>query len=87
MREERDAGRTVVFTTHHVGEATEADVVLLVSGRVVASGHPDEVITADNLATAYGGHVHLTADGAIVVDDPHHHRHPRTPAAWDETHD
>ena len=84
MRVEADAGRTVVFTTHDVGEATEADVVVLVSGRVVASGPPDGVLTADHLATAYGGHVHVTADGAIVVDDPHHHRRPHAPAGWSD---
>ncbi len=82
MREEADAGRTVIFTTHDVGEATAADVVVLVSGRVVASGAPDAVLTAEHLATAYGGHVHVTADGAFVVDDPHHHRRPHAPAGW-----
>jgi ABC-type Mn2+/Zn2+ transport system ATPase subunit len=78
MREERDEGRTVVFTTHDIGEAAGADLALLLSGTVVAFGPPDDVLTADGLSRAYGGHVHVTADGTVVVDDPHHHRgdHP-----------
>ncbi|GGL04947.1 ABC transporter ATP-binding protein [Curtobacterium luteum] len=45
MREFTDAGRTVVFATHHLDEAdTFADrIVIMRSGRVVADGTPTEV--------------------------------------------
>lgn len=45
MREFTDAGRTVVFATHHLEEAdTFADrIVIMRSGRVVADGTPAEI--------------------------------------------
>lgn len=55
--EERDAGRTVVYTTHAVGEAAEADHVGLLAGRLVRAGPPAEVLRDDHLAAAYGEHV------------------------------
>ena len=75
---ERDNRQTVVLTTHDLDEARAADHVLLVSGRVVASGTPDEVLTRKNLELAYGlGALHETTSG--FLDDPHrskhHHRH------------
>lgn len=54
-----------------VDEARAADHVLLVSGRVVSSGNPGEVLTRGNLEIAYGlGALHETTDG--FLDDPHH---------------
>ena len=72
---ERAAGRTVVMTTHDLGEAAESDHVLLLAGRVVAEGRPDEVLTTDNLSEAYGGRLLRVADGMVLIDDPHHHAH------------
>jgi manganese transport system ATP-binding protein len=82
IHDEPDQGCTVVFTTHDLEEARAADMVLLMSGRVVASGTPAEVLTPEHLAEAYGlgalhpehgGHEH---HGDVVYDDPvagHHH--------------
>lgn len=68
---ERDHGGTVVLTTHDLDEARAADHVLLVSGRVVSSGAPGEVLTRRNLEIAYGlGTLHETTHG--FLDDPHH---------------
>lgn len=75
VRDERDAGRTVVLTTHDVETAGDADVVVLIATRVVAVGPPATALDSPNLATAYGGHVHILADGTIVLDEPHHHDH------------
>lgn len=67
---EREHGRTTVLTTHDLDEARAADHVLLVSGRVVASGPPSEVLTRRNLEIAYGlGALH-GADEKFL-DDPH----------------
>lgn len=67
---ERDNSQTVVLTTHDLDEARAADHVLLVSGRVVASGPPAEVLTRKNLEVAYGlGSLHETTHG--FIDDPH----------------
>ena len=58
------------------GEATEIEVVLLDGGRVVASGAPREVLTAERVRSVYGDRV------AVIA-------HPRTgapvivPAAFD----
>ena len=75
VRAERDAGRTVVLTTHDVGTAAASDHVVLLATRVVAAGEPDTTLTPQLLADAYGGHVHVLADGTVVLDEPHHHDH------------
>ncbi|WP_205745334.1 metal ABC transporter ATP-binding protein [Egicoccus halophilus] len=72
---ERSRGATVVLTTHDVGTAQLADLVVLMATRVVASGPPAEVLTPPHLATAYGGHVHMLDDGTVVLDEAHHHDH------------
>lgn len=74
--EQRDRGRTVVYTTHDVTEAALADPVVLLAGRVVATGAPDDVLTPELLDEAYGGRVHVTDGGALLLDDPHHVHRP-----------
>jgi ABC-2 type transport system ATP-binding protein len=60
----RDGGRTVVVTTQHVNEAAHCDVVVvLVEGRVVAVGTPEELHRR-----AFGGDV-ATIRFASMVDD------------------
>jgi manganese transport system ATP-binding protein len=74
VAEERASGHTVVLTTHDLGEAAAADHVLLVAGRLVASGPPGEVLTPEHLTAAYGGQLLRLEDGGVVLlDDPHHH--------------
>jgi manganese transport system ATP-binding protein len=72
--EERRRGATVVLATHDLAEAEQADAVVLLSGRVVAAGPPEDVITPEHLAAAYG--VRSLASGAVVLDDPGHHHWP-----------
>lgn len=73
---ERAAGRTVVVTTHDLDEAAAADHVVLVAGRVVAAGPPSEVLVPDVLRQAYGGRLLVVpGQGAVLLDDPHHHAH------------
>ena len=72
---ERAAGRAVVFSTHDLSEAAGADHLVLLAGRVVATGRADEVLTAAHLGDAYGGRL-LRLDGDLVLlDDAHHHDH------------
>lgn len=73
VRDERERGRTVLTTTHDIGTASDADLVLLIANDVIAFGPPDEVLTPEHLARAYGGHLHVLADGTLVLDDPAHH--------------
>ena len=88
VADERAAGRTIVMTTHDLSEAAESDHVLLLAGRVVASGSADDVLTATNLAEAYGGRMLRLADGIVLIDDPHHHAHghDHTVCADDDEH-
>ena len=84
VAEERSAGRTIVMTTHDLAEAADTDHVLLLAGRVVASGTPAEVLTSANLAEAYGGRLLRLADGMVLIDDPHHHAHGHDHAMCEE---
>lgn len=67
------AGRTVVMTTHDVTTAAATDHVLLLATHAVASGPPAEVLTEEHLGHAYGGRAFRTADGVLVIGDPHVH--------------
>ena len=72
--EERALGRTVVATTHSLTDAAGADHLILLAGRVVAEGPPDEVLTEANLREAYGDMVVRVGQGRLMLDDtPHHH--------------
>jgi ABC-type Mn2+/Zn2+ transport system ATPase subunit len=72
---EAAAGRTVVLTTHDVGTAGLADLVVLLNTDLVAVGTPREVLRPDVLSRAYGAHAHVLEDGTMVLDESHHHDH------------
>lgn len=63
IHSEREDGHGVVLTTHDLDEARAADWVLLTSGRVLAFGPPNQVLTRANLEAAYGlGSLHEAGD-------------------------
>ncbi len=68
---ERDAGRTVLVSTHDLDDARRCDVVVLLATSLVAAGAPEQVLTGDHLRTAFGGRIHELPDGRLLVDDPH----------------
>ena len=70
---ERAAGRAVVVSTHDLGDAAQADHLLLLAGRVVASGPADAVLTDAHLADAYGAHLLRLGDRTLILDDHAHH--------------
>ncbi len=72
IHREIEEGCAVVMTTHDLTEAAVAGHVILVSGRVVASGPPGEVLTADNLREAYGPALMHAGDDRIFLDDAAH---------------
>ncbi len=73
IHEETQRGCTVVMTTHDLSEAQFADHVLLLSGRVVASGTPEAVLTPENLLAAYGpALLHVDEAKNVFIDDPGH---------------
>jgi len=69
------AGRTVLVTTHALAEAMEADHVLLLAGRVIASGPPAEVLVRSNLTEAYAGLVVDVGGAPMLLDDAAAHGH------------
>lgn len=65
-------GITILVATHDLSQAADQfPLVALLNRRLVAFGAPGEVLTTDNLATAYGGSIHIlpTAQGAMVLSD------------------
>lgn len=72
IHDERSRGCTVIMTTHDLSEAMVADFVVLLSGRVVAAGPPDEIVNRDNLVAAYGNALLHIDEGAAFLDDPAH---------------
>ena len=70
---------TLLFATHDLNLARERfERILLLNRRLVAYGPPDQVLTSENLAAAYGGHMQVldTADGPVAIGDMGgHHEH------------
>ena len=72
IHEEQAHGCTIVLTTHDLTAAQVVDYVVLMSGRVVAAGTPDEVLTEQHLRDAYGPSL-IHAEGTyLFLDDPVH---------------
>ena len=72
IHSETDEGCSVVMTTHDLSEARSADQVVLLVGRVVASGLPSQVLTEANLVEAYGPSLLHVENGKVFLDDPAH---------------
>lgn len=73
IHDESQGGCTVVMTTHDLSEAQAATYVVLVAGRVIAAGQPNEVLTRDHLVAAYGQSLlHVDDAGRLFLDDPGH---------------
>ena len=63
-----EAGITLIVATHDLKMAAERfDRVMLLNKKLIAFGRADEVLSAENLATAYNSHLH-TRDGILVAD-------------------
>ena len=71
--EVEEHGHSVILTTHDLDEAAAADHVILMDGKIIAAGAPADVLTRENLETAYGlGSLHEPAEvnGTTVVELP-----------------
>lgn len=76
ISDERDAGRVVLISTHHLDEARRCERVLLLNGTIVADGSPDAVLTAEHLAGTFGARiVRADDDVPLLVDDHGHGSH------------
>lgn len=69
MRSQRDGGGTVIASSHDVARiATLCDQCVVVgSGRIVAFGPPEEVVTSTVLTQAFGRTVEVHRSGAGIV--------------------
>lgn len=72
IHEEQAHGCTIVLTTHDLTAAQVADYVVLMSGRVVAAGTPDEVLVEQHLRNAYGPSLIHVEGTRLFLDDPVH---------------
>jgi manganese/iron transport system ATP-binding protein len=72
MDELRQREVTLMVATHDLNLAAERfDRVMLLNGRLVGLGIPEEVLTPERLEAAYGGQLRLvqTDDGMMVLSD------------------
>jgi ABC-type Mn2+/Zn2+ transport system ATPase subunit len=63
---------TILVSTHDLNQAAEHfDRIMLLNRRLVAFGPPASVLHAENLRSAYGGHVHVVNgnDEAVLLTD------------------
>jgi manganese transport system ATP-binding protein len=72
IHEEQSHGCTIVLTTHDLTAAQVADYVVLMSGRVVAAGTPEEVLVEHHLRDAYGPSLIHVEGTRLFLDDPIH---------------
>ena len=82
MKSERDRGRLVVISTHHVEEAQHCDRVLLLNGSIIADGPLETILTESNLTKAFGARsltirppIGQSSAPRIIVVDDHAHGH------------
>ncbi len=72
---ERARGCAMLLATHDMGEAMRAERVLLLAGRVVAEGPPQDVVTPARLVETFGLVITDLGDGVLVMDREHQHDH------------
>ncbi|MEY4230809.1 MAG: zinc transporter ZnuC [Actinomycetota bacterium] len=72
-------GASVVTATHDIADAQTCDQVVLLAGRIVAQGTPQQVLTADHLLDAFGivlqSVEHQSHRDLIITELPHAHDH------------
>jgi ABC-type Mn2+/Zn2+ transport system ATPase subunit len=75
----RQRNVTVLFATHDLDLAGEYfDKILLLNRKLIAYGNRDQVLNAENLGQAFGGHVQMVDTGAgrmMMGDSGGHHGH------------
>ncbi len=85
---ERDDGRLVIMSTHHLEEASICDRVVVLASRVVIDAPPEQALQPEPLIEAFGQRVVQVPGAAhteplILLDDhghTHGHSHPNVPA-------
>jgi ABC-type Mn2+/Zn2+ transport system ATPase subunit len=73
LADERSRGATVIEATHDIGDAMNADLALLVAGRVVAFGPPDEALTPQALLDTFGLALREVGGHVLAIDTGHGH--------------
>lgn len=67
----RQDGVTVLLATHDLDMAAERfDRIMLLNRRIIAFESPATALRAENLLSAYGGHLHkINGEGAMILAD------------------
>jgi ABC-type Mn2+/Zn2+ transport system ATPase subunit len=75
LESEVGRGRTVVASTHDLAAAAHHfHEVILINGRIVATGPASLLTDREILRETYGGHVVVMPEGEMtIIDDAHHH--------------
>lgn len=90
-QDERDRGKLVVMSTHHLDEAGICDRVIVLANEVIADGPPSEALQPEPLARAFGQRVLQSADipgseTTFLIDDHgHSHDHDHSGHAHSDT--
>ncbi|HSJ43301.1 MAG TPA: ABC transporter ATP-binding protein [Euzebyales bacterium] len=67
VREQADAGRGVLISTHHLSEAEQCDrLIIMAAGRVVATGPPDQIVAGRHTVAVRTDH---WQDAFTTLDD------------------
>ena len=53
LKKEKESGKLVIVTEHHIAEPEEFSKVVLINRRIISAGRPSEVLTAENLRSVY----------------------------------
>lgn len=70
----RDLGLTVLFVTHDINLISpHVDRLLLLKGRIVAAGPPEDVLKPEVLQQVYEKDLLISEHGMVTVRDYHHH--------------
>ncbi|MCW4149327.1 metal ABC transporter ATP-binding protein [Halomonas sp. 18H] len=72
LRRLRDDGKTVIVVHHDLQTVRSYfDWLMILNVRVIAQGRVEDVYTADNLRSAYGGQIALLDQASLVAPDGH----------------
>ncbi len=78
LGELNDGGLSIVLTTHDLnGVAAHLPHLVALRTRVIAAGHPDEVISPAILEATFGANMEVLAHAGMPIVVEGHHRHAR----------
>jgi len=68
----RNAGHTILISTHDIMQAKRSSKVLCLNHRQIAFGEPEETLTSEVVQSTYGSEIVTLSDGTAAVATGHH---------------